>query len=187
MCQTVFTTQYGNEQNKVSTTGRVVLCRFWIHAVSNFSSPSAQETAIPAAASKPILLGSYFLLPLPKWWHYWCMQPTPGSSYLLYTALLTYSKKFEQEGDWVARNLNMWGGGGVRDKVQKFLQNASHGPLSVCALWTRAAGFFEAKNVYTSWTPPVWQPVSPYPKSMYPSYWPTSDLHFSRLEPCNTP
>lgn len=93
MCLTVSTTQYGNEENKVSTPGRVVLCKFWIHVVSNFSSPSAQRTVIPAAATEPFLLRSYFPLPLPTGWHYWCTHPTPGSSYLL----LTYSKTFEQE------------------------------------------------------------------------------------------
>lgn len=30
-----------SEQNKVHSTGRVVLVEFWINAVSHFSSPSA--------------------------------------------------------------------------------------------------------------------------------------------------
>lgn len=76
----------------VATTGRVVLCKFCINSVSNFSSSSAQEMVIPTAASEPfptqIISSSVaqvmaLLMFIINTW--------------LYNSLLAYNKKFEQE------------------------------------------------------------------------------------------
>lgn len=75
----------------VSIMERVVLRRFCINAVSNFSSPSAQVMVMPAAASEPF--PTQITSPV-----------TPVVVLLVYTVtiLLTYSKKSEQECDSVA-------------------------------------------------------------------------------------
>lgn len=78
----------------VSTAGRVVLCKFWINAVVNFLSPSAQEMEMPTAASEPFLT-QIISSPI-----------TQVVVLLVYIVniLLTYNNQFEQECDSVAES-----------------------------------------------------------------------------------